>query len=217
MAGQMPPDRNVLWLNNEGPGKRIIPRLYQAATGLSMTQMKEEHSANRLEQAYIEVVGRRDRIRVMDIHGWGNAQVEQLIEEHNAGVCVFDMIDNINGFGSEARTDLQLEAMYQWGRERMVKFDCIGLASSQISAEGDNMQFPPMSALKDSKTGKQGACDFQIMIGSVNDPNMRNSRFIGIPKNKLRRADGPGNPQQEVLFDGTRSRYLDIQVEGLQA
>lgn len=212
MAGQLPEDRNILWLNNEGPGRRIIPRLYQAALGLTMDEMKELHSDGKLESAYVSAVGRRDRIRVVDIHDFSNTHVETIIEDNNPGIIVYDMIDNIRGFGSEARTDLALEHMYQWARERSVKYDCIGLAASQISVEGDNVMFPPMSALKDSKTGKQGACDFQIMIGSVNDENMRNARFIGVPKNKLRRPGAPGDPRCEVIFDGVRGVYKDIPV-----
>jgi replicative DNA helicase len=212
LTEQLPPDRNMLWLNNEGPGRRIIPRLYQAALGLGMDQMKELQQQGLLEKAYIDKMGRRDRIRVVDIHDMTNGQVETIIEDNNPGLIVYDMIDNIRGFGSEARTDLALEAMYQWARERSVKYDCAGLAASQISVEGDNMMFPGMSALKDSKTGKQGACDFQIMIGSVNDENLRGSRFIGVPKNKLRRPGFPSDPRKEVTFDGNRSLYLDIPI-----
>jgi len=67
--------------------------------------------------------------------------------------------------------------------------------------------------LKDSKTGKQGACDFQLMIGSVDDPMMRMARFIGLPKNKLRLPDGPSSPDAEVIFDAIRSRYKDIAID----
>jgi len=210
LTAQLPPERNMLWLNNEGPGRRIIPRLYQAALELSMDAMKDLHAAGRLEDMYVEKMGRRDRVRVVDIHDMSNGQVEAIIEENNPGLIVYDMMDNVKGFEGEARTDLALERKYQWARERSVKYDCIGIAASQISVEGDNMMFPGMSALKDSKTGKQGACDFQIMIGSVNDEGYKGSRFIGVPKNKLRRPGGPSDPRKEVLFDAQRSLYLDI-------
>jgi replicative DNA helicase len=211
MAAELPPDRNILWLNNEGPGSRIIPRLYQAALNLTMTEMKEKHSAGLLVNEYREAVGRLDRIRVVDIHGLTNMQCEMIIEANNPGIVIYDMIDSIKGFGDAARTDLGLEKMYQWGRERSVKYDSIGIATSQISADGDGLRYPTMAMLKDSKTGKQGACDFQIMIGSINEPGFGSSRFIGIPKNKLRRPDGPASPDCEVAFDGLRSRYKDME------
>lgn len=216
MAPQLPADRNVLWLNNEGPGRRIIPRLYQAALNFSMQELMHHSNEKTLVPKYRAAIGGRlDRFRIHDIHGMNNGQVERIIEESNPGIIIYDMIDNIKGFGSEARTDLQLEAMYQWARERSVKYDCIGLATSQISNDGDGLQFPTLGMLKDSKTGKQGACDFQLMIGASNDPVLQNSRYIGLPKNKLRRPDGPGDPRAEVIFDGTRSRYNDIPIGSL--
>lgn len=213
MAEQLPDERNVLWLNNEGPGKRIVPRVWQAALNLTMTEMKELARQDLLEKQFLKLYGRFDKVRVVDIHGLNNSQVEMIIEQNNAGVIVYDMIDNIGGFGEAARTDLKLEYMYQWARERSVKYDAIGLATSQISSDGDGMQFPTLSMLKDSKTGKQGACDFQLMIGSVNDPMMATSRFLGLPKNKMRIDGGPADPRAEVMFDAMRSRYVDIAID----
>lgn len=212
MAPQLPKDRNIVWLNNEGLGSRIKVRLYQSALGLSMNEMKDMHTAGKLVDAYRAAVGRLDRIRVFDIHGKNTGEVESILEENNPGIVVFDMIDKIRGFGDAARTDLMLEQMYDWARERCVKFDFIGLATSQISNEGDGQMFPTMGMLKDSKTGKQGACDFQLMIGASNEPALAELRYIGLPKNKLRRPDGPSDPRAEVIFDGTRARYTDVPV-----
>ena len=212
MAPQLPPDQNVVWLNNEGPGKRIIPRVYQSALGATRTQLLTLMQANVLKQAYIKQVGRLDRIRIVDIHGMDNFSVEQIIEANNAGIVVYDMIDNIRGFGDAARTDLGLEKMYQWGRELAVRLGHVGLATSQISADGDGMQFPTMAMLKDSKTGKQGACDFQIMIGAMNDPGYGAVRFISTPKNKLRVDTGPADPRASVRYEPLRGRYSDMPV-----
>lgn len=215
MASQLPPDRNILWFNNEGPGDRIRTRLFQAALGLTIPEMRDRHSAGKLIPEYISCMGGRyDRIRVFDAHGWNTGHVEVVLQENNPGIVVFDMIDNVRGFGDAARTDLMLEQMYQWARERCVKYDCIGMGTSQISADGDGLQFPTLGMLKDSKTGKQGACDFQLMIGSVNQEGFQYSRYIGLPKNKLRRPDAPGDPRAEVRFDMDRSRFVDlIEVE----
>jgi replicative DNA helicase len=91
-----------------------------------------------------------------------------------------------------------------------VKYDCIGLATSQISNEGDGLQFPSLGMLKDSKTGKQGACDFQLMIGASNDPGLAPVRWLGLPKNKLRREGAKGDPRAEVQFQPQIARYADV-------
>lgn len=212
-ASQLPEARNVLWLNNEGKGQRIVPRLYQAALGLKVSEMIVLSNAKKLVPAYRSAIGGRlDKIRIFDIHNMHVGQVEMILENNNPGVVVFDMIDHIRGFGDMPRTDLILEEMYKWARERAVKYDSINLATSQISNEGDGLQFPTLGMLKDSKTGKQGACDFQMMIGASNDPNLQHSRFIGLPKNKLRREGAPGDPKAEVMFKGDIARYEETLV-----
>lgn len=212
MLPQLPPDRNLIWLNNEGKGKRIIPRIYQSALGIPMSEMIRMNNEKKLVPAYKKAIGGRiDRVRIFDIHGFHVGQVELILEQNNPGIVVFDMIDHIRGFQNEPRTDLALEEMYKWGRERCVKYDFAGLATSQISNEGDGLMFPTLGMLKDSKTGKQGACDFQLMIGASNDIALQNARYIGLPKNKLRREGAPGDPHCEVRFEPQIARYSDIQ------
>lgn len=210
LASQLPDDRVAVWLNNEGPGKRIIPRLYQAALGAKTSELITLNNAGKLKEAYTQIMGRIDRIRVIDIHNADCFTVEAIVEKNNPGIVVYDMIDNVRGFGDAARTDLGLERMYQWARELAVKYDHAGIATSQISNEGDGLQFPTLGMLKDSKTGKQGACDFQLMIGASNDPGLAGVRYIGMPKNKLRREGAAPDPRATVKYDPQRARYEDI-------
>lgn len=212
MAPQLPPEKDIIWLNNEGPGKRIIPRLYQAALGCTISELLELHEKGELIDAYAEKVGRPNKIKVFDVHGYSTSQIDAILDEHDCGIVVADMVDHFKGFGGEARTDLVLEEMYKWYRERMVKYEAIGFASSQISNDGDGLQFPTLGMLKDSKTGKQGACDFQLMIGASNDAALTTARFMGLPKNKLRREGGPADPRAEVTFNPQHARYQDAPI-----
>jgi replicative DNA helicase len=214
MARQLPEDRNVIWLNNEGKGERIVPRLYQAALGVHMSTMGEMHKRGELVPAYREQVGRLDRIRVHDVHGANTRQIETILDTAAPGIVVFDMLDHITGsIGSGARADTVLEEVYKWARERAVKYDCVVIATSQISNDGDGMQFPLLGHLKDSKTGKQGTADALIMIGASNDPSLCNSRYISLPKNKLRPEGATGDPRAEVHYQPQIARYTDI-LEG---
>lgn len=218
IAAQLPEERPVLWLNNEGPGNRIYLRLIQAALGLKASELRAlRDSGEDVTQMYADVVGDPYKIRIVDIHGLNTYAVENLIRQNQPGVVVYDMIDKIRGFADQSRTDLALEKMYDWARELCVKYDLVGIATSQISVEGDGLRYPGMSMLKDSKTGKQGACDFQIMLGSVpNDPGLKSQRFIGIPKNKLRRENAASTPDDgAVLFRPEIARLEDIKMEAL--
>ena len=200
--------RPALWLNNEGPGQRILSRIRQSTLGMSATEIRDLGPVE-ARRRYIELLGgREDRIQVLDIHGFTNWEVEELIRKKNPGLVVFDMIDNIrfSGQGSNngERNDQILEAMYQWARVLGVKYRFAGLAMSQISGDGEGMRFPTQNMLKDSKTGKQGACDYIITGGF--DPATPNIRWIGTTKNKLKREGMPSSPQCAAQFDADRGR-----------
>lgn len=204
--------RTGIWLNNEGPGKRIKQRWYQSLLGATIPEMvewaKDGSIRKRIEDA---MGGDIHRMQFYDIHGFNSGEVEAIIKQTNPGFIIFDMIDNITFSGGMTnggqRTDQMLEAMYQAARNWCVKYDAVGVATSQISAEGEGVQYPPQSALKDSKTGKQGACDFIIMGGKLNDPAMERFRYIGTPKNKLHRAGGKRDVREEVMMDAERARF----------
>lgn len=212
-AQHLPPARNIVWLNNEGPGSRIYPRLWRAAIGTNLDGLKERQDAGQLLDEYSRIVGRADRIRVMDIHGMNIAQVGALLDAHNPGVIVYDMLDNIRLVENESRQDLIVEAKFQWAREQSVKHDCVSLATKQISGDGEGELFPSMDKLKDSKTGAQGACDFIFMIGASNAAGMEYVRGFGFPKNKLRIDGSPANPKLEVIIKPEISRYVEEGID----
>ena len=215
MAAQLPElypedDRAILWFNNEGPGRRIIQRLYQSALDCTVSELVAKSQAGTIKADYAKAIkGPATRIRVFDIHDFWNHEVEDIIRATPPALIVFDMVDNIR-FGGSAnnngqRTDQLLEAMYQWARIIGVKHDCPVLATSQVSADGENLCYPSLSMLKDSKTGKQGAADFILTIGYQQD--FPSSRYLGLTKNKLAREGGPKQPKIETIMDGARGRY----------
>lgn len=203
--------RPVLWLNNEGPGRRILGRIRQSGLGLANSEMRTLGAAGAKKKYIKDIGGDEGMIVVKDIHGFNNAEVEELIRKINPGLVVFDMIDNINFVGGTnnhgERTDQLLEAMYQWARSLAVRYGFAALATSQISEGGDGERWPAQKHLKDSRTGKQGACDF-ILTGGF-DPSMPNTRFIGTTKNKLKLEGASGNPECQVFFDADRGRLRE--------
>ncbi|BAP15822.1 putative DNA helicase [Ralstonia phage RSJ2] len=205
--------RDILWFNNEGPGRRIVQRNYQAALNAKISDLIHLSQNGVIREEYVKACGGRDVIKVMDIHDFWSHEVEDIMRMHKPAIVVFDMVDNIK-FGGAVnnggqRTDQLLEAMYQWARLLGVKYDCAVIATSQVSADGDGLSFPTLPMLKDSKTGKQGAADAIIVMGSLNDPMYAGSRWIGMTKNKLQREGAPKSCDAEVIFDAERARLID--------
>lgn len=205
-------DRPILWLCNEGSGKRIIPRIYQAALDKDLNAIIAMSNAGTLEAAYSAAIGAPSNyIRVKDAHGMTMAQIEQVIDAMKPCVVVFDMLANVrlgrsSGGGNKAD---EVEQLWQAARELAVMKDFIAVSTVQISAEGDNQLYPPYSALKDSKTAAQGASDVIIMLGSLNSPEMQNLRAVSTPKNKFAVPGKQSYVQSEVYFNGSTSRFSD--------
>lgn len=207
-----PPERqHILWMNNEGPGKRIIPRVYQAALGKDLNEIIAMSNAGTLDAAYAAAVGRWDTIRVKDMHGASMAQVEQIIEQQQPAIVVADMLANfrLGGPQNGANKADGVEQLWQEWREIMVRHNCIGLATVQISAEGGNMLYPPYSAMKDSKTGIQGATDVILMMGALDAAEAQTLRGISTVKNKFAAPGKASIVQAELYFDGSKCVFND--------
>ncbi|AXY82003.1 DNA helicase [Pectobacterium phage Nobby] len=209
LAGMDWSGRPMLWLNNEGSGRRIIPRIYQAALKCTFAEMVAKSNAGTLVQEYTDAM-HGERILVKDMHGSTLGQIEQVIEELNPCVVVFDMLANFRmpGTGGGNKTDA-LEQMWQETREMAVRHAFVAMPTVQISADGDDQMYPPYSALKDSKTGIQGATDVILMMGALNSIEMDTVRGFSTPKNKRQMQGTPSNTPGQVFFDKERCVFED--------
>lgn len=205
-------DRPILWLCNEGAGKRIIPRIYQAALGKDLNEIMSMSNAGTLRDAYCAATAAPvNYIRVKDAHGMSMAQIEQVIDGMNPCVVVFDMMANVRlgkGKSGGNKAD-EVEQLWQEGRELAVLKDFILLGTVQVSVEGDNQLFPSYTALKDSKTAVQGATDIILMLGSLNNPDAQSLRGISTPKNKFAVPGKQSYVQSELYFDASRCRFSE--------
>lgn len=75
------------------------------------------------------------------------------------------------------------------------------MGTVQVSAEGFDMLYPPISALQNSKTGIQTTLDMCIMMGALVNPTAQFLRGISTPKNKLARSGANSLVQFEAVFN----------------
>ncbi len=198
-------NRCILWLNNEGPGNRIKLRMRQSALQMTIGEMSQlAADGEDIDRMYEQAVG-PDRVVILDIHGKTTTQVDRMLAKYNPAVVVWDMLDKVRYSHEEAgrsvRTDEQLEALYSWVREMGVIRNCVNLVSTQLSGDAENMPYPHLGMLKDSKTGKQGTADAIITFGKVE--TYPNTRYIGLTKNKLALSSTVGR-LGEIYFDGAK-------------
>ena len=205
-------DRTLLWLNNEGKGRRIYPRVYQAALDCTVDELYEFSNQGVLIPKYTAAMGgRKDRVRIKDMHGANLAQIEQVIEAMKPCIVITDMPANFKlpGGGNGGNKADEIEQKWQELREMAVRHDFIHFGTCQISTEGGNMLFPPYSALKDSKTGIQGATDIIIMMGALDSAGQQVLRGLSTPKNKYAMAGQRSHVEGEVQFDAARCQFRE--------
>lgn len=201
-AKTMYPDQPALYLVNEGTAETLTPRVYQTACGLTRDKMLEMARAGTLVPAYEKVVGRRDAIRLVNIHGQNTAQVSRIIEAHNPYLVITDMTGRIrSSSNSGGMNDVaQLEEAWNTMRELAAIQNFIHIGTTQVSSEGMDMLYPPLSAMQNSKVGIQTTLDLCIMMGALNNPEVADLRGISTPKNKLARTGKRSQNQLEIYF-----------------
>lgn len=204
-------NRPILWLVNESLASRTVPRVYQAGTGWTLLEIREKHKQGLFRDKYLSKVGSLDRIRIKDAHSIGMSQIQTLIEELNPAVLIIDMLGNVKG-GSYDSEHQALEGKCQYLRELCCEYDVIGIGTFQLSQEGYDMLYPPLTAMKQSKIGVQGALDLALFMGRLDasaNPDMYHLRGISTPKNKLARSGKNSNIRFEVEFNGATCQFDD--------
>lgn len=206
-------ERNIIVLNNEGPGKRLKQRFYNAVLQRDTAGLVQLSDSGTIYEKYVDAQGGRDLFFVFDVHDYSMTQLEDIVKDTNPAIVVIDMLDNVQcdavASNGGTRTDQLLEAMYQRARIWAVKYDCAVIATSQLSADAEGMPYPTLAMLANSKTGKAGAADFVLTVGRSHAEGLDNTRFIGLPKNKKRRDGGKQDPKREVFFDTGKSLFND--------
>lgn len=198
----------VLYLVNEGTARKITPRVYQTALGVDRQKLFELGASGKLEQKYLDVLGRRDAIRLVNVHGMTVGEIVRVIEQHSPFCVITDMTGRIRVSSNSGSNDVaQLEEVWENLRVQAAIQSFIHVGTIQISAEGFNNYYPPISAAQNSKTGVQTTWDLAIYIGALNEPaeGQEGVRGISTPKSKMARSGCKDIIQQLTYFHAEKN------------
>lgn len=196
--------RPVLMLINESNAKRITPRVYQTTLRCTRKQMFEWGADGSLEKRYVEKMGRRDAIRLVNIHGMSVGDIVKVIESHNPFLVITDMTGRIKAGSNAGMNDVsQLEHVWNSLRELATMLDFIHVGTVQISKEGFDTLYPTVDAVQGSKVGIQSTWDLALFIGAMLQPaeGAEGMRGVSTPKSKLARADCNDYIKEVTNFD----------------
>ena len=182
---EMYPDRPVLYLVNEGTAEAITPRVYQTALALQRSEMLSIARAGELTKRYEAIVGRRDAIRLQNIHGLSIAEISKIIDQHKPFLVITDMTGRIHTSKAYKDEFVKVEQIWNAMREQAAIQDFIHLGTVQVSGDGYDQLHPPMTALQMSRVGIQTTLDLLLIMGCLLNPTLEKLRGFSTPKNKL--------------------------------
>ena len=119
-------------------------------------------------------------------------------------LVITDMTGRIRVSSGSGMNDVQqLEEAWEAMRIQAAIQKFIHVGTAQVSAEGFNNYYPPLSAVQNSKTGIQTTWDLALFIGTMSQPVEGNEEVRGIstPKNKL-----------HVLVVRTGTQAINLQI-----
>lgn len=209
MAAQLKEDDGpVLFFNNEEEGKKVKFRLFQAALGLTKTEILAD--LKRAQEGYNKVT--HGKILLYDDATTNKKLIENLCEKYQPSLILVDQLDKVYGFKDD-REDLRLGQIYTWARELSKKY-CPVIGVCQASAEAEGREFLTMGQVSNSKTAKTAEADWILGIGNNPANGLEYVRGISITKNKLL-GDSDTDPASrhrsfQVLIKPEIQRYLDI-------
>lgn len=210
--------RPVLYLVNESNARKITPRVYQTALNINRERMFDLGSKGKLEEAYIGKMGRRDAIRLVNIHGLTLADVVKIIDAHDPFLVITDMTGRIR---ADSKTNMnetsQLEMIWNSMREYAEIMNFIHIGTVQLSKEGFDTLYPTLDAVQGSKVGIQTTWDLSFFLGAMLQPaeGSEGVRGISTPKSKRARFGANDYIKQVTNFNAEYNTWCPDQHKEL--
>lgn len=205
-ASQLKEGECILWCNNEEGADRVKTRLLQAALGWTNDELlkNKEVTAEAAKQTGY------DKIKLMDNTAMTAYDIEAHIEACNPKLIIVDQIWKVGGFEKESNTSIERYAKLAQYMRGLAKKHGPVIGASQLDASAENVKYPTMASLYNSKTAVQGEADAIITIGQAKEEG-EDIRFIRAPKNKLRGAKSEFRNQGcAVRLDKERARLVSL-------
>ena len=177
---------NCIILCNEEGSHRVGARYLTTATGMTMTQIKENPSKAR--DLYEPI---KQKIKIKDATGRDMNWVESVCKTYNPDIVLLDMGDKFATYQGHARPDEALKSNAIHARMIAKQYECAVFYMSQLSADAEGKVLLNQSMMEGSRTGKAAEADLMLLIAKnpprqEDDPNVQDlQRHINVVKNKL--------------------------------
>jgi KaiC/GvpD/RAD55 family RecA-like ATPase len=193
----------VMYLVNEEDARRTKLRAVMAYTGLTKEQIIADTKV--ATDTYSAIAS---NLIMKGIHDWDTIKVEAFIEEHKPDIVIVDQLDKVFiQTNSEVKHEV-LGDLYIWGRGLAVRHNCVVVAVSQSSIDGEGKTILTPDMMEGSKTRKYAEGDLIMGLGKFPDPQDGSPnplRFVTVGKNKINGWHGT----EIVKLEASISRYVE--------
>ena len=175
---------NILVLCNEEKPERIASRYMTAATGMTMTQIK--NNKNKAHEIYDSI---KNNIKFIDSTSKTMVWAESVIRTHKPDVVILDIGSKFSEEGASTNNHEALKANAIYARNIGKLYGCLVVYCTQLSAEAEGKIILNQAMIEGSKTGLAGESDLMILIARnppMNDQTHDDGmRHLNIIKNKI--------------------------------
>lgn len=182
MAPQLPPNEKVLYFTNEEGGDVVKQRIISSLLGVTHADLLLD-KAGHWDTYVRELGGDEDKIMIIDKHDLHINDIEWWLKQVDTGLIIIDQLRKVKGFEESAGVN-RLEHLFNLAREWSKEYAPL-ITVTQLGGLAENVAYPDMSALYESKTAVQGEMDAIINIGRVAGSVPAEARYLNVVKNKL--------------------------------
>lgn len=207
-ASQLGDDECILWCNNEEGADRVRTRQLQSALGWTNEEILKDKEATELSLVNTGY----SKIKLMDNSAMSIHDIEAHIEACNPSIIIIDQIWKVAGFEKESTNIAERYGkLAQYVRGLAKQYGPV-IGASQLDATAENVKYPTMGSLYNSKTSVQGESDAIVTIGHIQGEE--DIRYLRAPKNKLRGAHPKmRNMGCAVRLDKERAKLISLNRE----
>ena len=181
-AKQLKEGESILWFNNEEAVSKVRSRQIQAA--LKWTTKEIEQDIEKSLQLFNSKLG-DGVINIYDDNAMTIYDIQNIVEQTKPRIIIIDQLWKLGGM--EKLQGIERFAKLSQFIRDLAKEHAPIIATTQLDGSADNVKYPSMGSLYNSKTSVQGEADCILTIGQ--QPEEDDIRYFRCPKNKLSYAD----------------------------
>lgn len=206
---------NLLIVNNEESGRRIVTRALTIGLDTGVGSIKEAYSLKGGAEYILKRFKEETNIDYdKQVHLFESANtvqaIESKIDELKPNVIIYNNLDKVQGI--EGDDWKRIQKLHQWAREIGKKNKSMAICIGQGAITLENKKYMAMRDLAEAKTSKAGEADIIIGLGSIEtdssveiEGKWYQLRYLHTPKQKI----SGDKVKATLLLDVKTGRFIE--------